>query len=133
MPLDPQAHPGNDYYVFLPTGTIQRQGNALAAAALMDAGWQGPYTWAQAKQVANLSAKLTSPPGTPPPAAAPGGPKGLAAIGDFFARLSQASTWIRVGEVFLGLILLAVGVARITNTVPIATKVARTAGAVALA
>lgn len=57
---------------------------------------------------------------------------GLAAIGDFFQRLSQASTWVRVGEVVLGLILLSVGVARVTNAVPVATKVARTAGAVAL-
>jgi hypothetical protein len=57
---------------------------------------------------------------------------GLAAIGDFFARLTKANTWIRVGEVLLGLILLAVGVARVTNAVPIATKIAKTAGTGAL-
>jgi hypothetical protein len=49
---------------------------------------------------------------------------GLTAIGDFFSRLGQANTWIRAGEVVLGLVLLAVGVARLTNAVPIATKIA---------
>lgn len=58
---------------------------------------------------------------------------GLAAIGDFFARLTQASTWIRVGEVVLGLILIAVGVARITHAIPAATRIAKGVGAVALA
>jgi hypothetical protein len=39
----------------------------------------------------------------------------LQAIGDFFAKLGQANLWIRVGEVILGVILLAVGAARITH------------------
>jgi hypothetical protein len=52
---------------------------------------------------------------------------GVAAIGDFFQRLGQASTWIRVGEVLLGLILLGVGIARMTNAVPLASKVAAVA------
>ncbi len=34
---------------------------------------------------------------------------GVAAIGDFFSRLTQASTWVRVGEVAVGLILLGIG------------------------
>lgn len=59
-------------------------------------------------------------------------PGGLTAIGDFFSDLSRASTWIRVGQVVLGLILIAVGVARITHAVPVATSIARTAGAVAI-
>jgi hypothetical protein len=49
---------------------------------------------------------------------------GLAAIGDFFQRLTQAHTWERIGEVVLGLILIAVGVAKITNAIPVATKIA---------
>lgn len=53
---------------------------------------------------------------------------GLAQVGQFFSALSQGSTWIRVAEGILGIILLAVGVARITHAVPIATKIA---GAVA--
>jgi hypothetical protein len=49
---------------------------------------------------------------------------GLPAIGDFFQRLSQASTWERVGEVVLGVILIAVGLAKMTHVVPVATAIA---------
>jgi hypothetical protein len=41
------------------------------------------------------------------------------------AGLFQANLWIRVGQVALGLILIAVGVAKMTNAVPAATKIAR--------
>ena len=58
---------------------------------------------------------------------------GLAAIGDFFQRLTQANTWVRIGEGILGLILLAVGIARITHAVPVATKVAKAVGTKGLA
>ena len=58
---------------------------------------------------------------------------GLAQIGDFFGSLTQGSTWVRVGQVVLGVILIAVGVARITHAVPAATRIAKTAGAVSLA
>lgn len=34
---------------------------------------------------------------------------GVQAIGDFFNRLTQANTWIRVGEVAAGLLLLYIG------------------------
>lgn len=40
---------------------------------------------------------------------------GLAAIGDFFQRLTQAGTWIRVGEVLLGAALIIVGLARMAS------------------
>lgn len=43
----------------------------------------------------------------------------------FLGQLGQAHTWIRVGEVVLGLILIAVGVAELTHAVPIATKIAK--------
>lgn len=46
-------------------------------------------------------------------------------LGGIFSVLQSGSLWIRVGEVLLGLILLAVGVAELTHAVPIATKVAR--------
>lgn len=50
---------------------------------------------------------------------------GIAAVGDFFQRLTQANTWIRIGEVILGIILLGVGIASMTNAIPAATKVAK--------
>jgi hypothetical protein len=57
---------------------------------------------------------------------------GLAAIGDFFARLTEAAVWERIGEVVLGLLLIAVGVAKLTHAVPVATKIAKTAGTAAV-
>jgi hypothetical protein len=44
---------------------------------------------------------------------------------DFLSRLSRGSTWIRVAEVALGLVLIAVGVAKMTSAVPAATKLAK--------
>lgn len=58
---------------------------------------------------------------------------GLAAIGDFFSRLTQANTWERIGMVLLGIVLVAAGVAHLTHAVPVATKIAKTAGVAALA
>ena len=128
VPGSSGSHPGNDYYVNDLTGTIQRQGNALLAKALLASGWTGPYTWAEAKGLAaGLAATgATNPSGagaTPTPTSISGaaGTSGLTA---FLARLSQASTWLRVAEVLLGVVLLAVGIARITNAVPIATQIA---------
>lgn len=37
----------------------------------------------------------------------------------------QANIWIRVAEVVLGLVLVAVGLAKLTNAVPAATKIAK--------
>lgn len=66
----------------------------------------------------------------PPPGS--GGPMDSPISG--LSILPNLSSWfVRVGEILLGLVLIAVGVAKMTNAVPVATKVARTAGAVALA
>lgn len=49
---------------------------------------------------------------------------GLSQIGAFFSTLVQAHTWERIAEVFLGAILIAVGLAHMTRAVPIATAIA---------
>ena len=51
-------------------------------------------------------------------------PNPVSGVTGFLSRLTEQSTWVRVAEVVLGLILIAVGVAKITHAVPIATKVA---------
>jgi hypothetical protein len=56
---------------------------------------------------------------------------GLAAIGDFFGRLTQASTWIRVGEVVLGIALIIVGTAKLFSNTAVG-KTAAKAGKVAM-
>lgn len=40
---------------------------------------------------------------------------GVAQIGDFFDRLSQGNTWIRVGEVILGIFLIMSGVMKLSG------------------
>lgn len=94
--------------------------------------WKGPFaTEAEAKKAQNPQQYSPNPLKDPGQSgSSPFG--GLAAIGDFFARLGQPNTWIRAGEVVLGLILIAVGLARITKAVPVATKIAKTVGAVAV-
>lgn len=55
-------------------------------------------------------------------------PKQVPGLGNLFSLSGgpfSANFWIRAGEVILGLILLAIGVARLTGAVPLATKVAR--------
>jgi hypothetical protein len=49
---------------------------------------------------------------------------GIAAVGDFFSRLTNPNTWLRIGEVLLGIVLIAVGLAKMTHAVPIATAIA---------
>lgn len=140
-------HPGNDYFVQPTTGTIQRQSNPLAQIALEAAGFQGPMTWDQAQTVLVLGKRVSQQNGPATPTSTGGTISqtggavkstaqaaanavsnplaGLASIGDFFARLTQASTWLRLGEGILGIILIAVGVARMTHAVPVATKIAK--------
>lgn len=117
-------HPGNDYYVNSITHTIQRQANPLLAATLTATGWSGPYDWNTAKQVA-ASRTVPGIPGMPGSGSGGGGLLqgtganlgGLAAVGDFFQRLTQANTWIRVGEVVAGLLLVYIGLnATMRNT-----------------
>lgn len=50
---------------------------------------------------------------------------GLAAIGDFFSRLTQASTWIRVAEVLLGAGLIIVAIAKLASDTPIGHAAAK--------
>jgi hypothetical protein len=112
------AHPGNDYYVFPLTGTIQRQSNPLLAASLRGSGWMGPYNWTTAQaQVKGLKAGIGAATPGGLPTVGPGGNianpfsnlGGINAIGDFFNRLTQPNTWVRVGEVAAGLLLLYLG------------------------
>lgn len=50
---------------------------------------------------------------------------GLAAIGAFFSKLGNAKLWERIAEVALGLVLIAVGVAKIVPSFTPAAAVAR--------
>lgn len=51
---------------------------------------------------------------------------------DIFGNTDIGHWILRIGEVVLGIVLIAVGVAHVTKAVPVATKIAKTAGAGAL-
>jgi hypothetical protein len=59
------------------------------------------------------------------------GAGGLAAIGDFFARLTQGATWLRVAEVVLGAGLIIVALAKLASNTPVGRAAAK-AGKAAL-
>lgn len=99
-----------------------RDVQALAAQGLL-----GPITGAIGSAVGGAATRVGNlPEGTLAATAA-----GLNVTYDVLKPLFQANIWIRVGEVALGVILIAVGVARLTNAVPAATKIAKKVGMVA--
>lgn len=114
--VTPPAAASNDFGGLV----LQVDGPYLSRAAAETAVGSSTGTSGTGPGIANPNNKANQPPANPL--------GGLAGIGDFFGRLTEASTWVRVGEVVLGLILVAVGIARITHAVPIATKIAKTAG-----
>ena len=95
--------------------------------------WKGPYATEAEAQTAQAPRQQSPNPlndATNAAENATGGLGGaLAAIGKFLAKLGQASTWLRVAEVGLGLVLVAVGVAKLVPAFTPATAIARRFGA----
>ena len=103
QPSDP------NYKILMSGGVINWNGQPLIR-------WKGPFaTEAQAKTAQNPKQQSPNPVTDLTTAARHSNLSGLAAIGDFFHRLTEASTWIRVGEVLLGLALITVGLAHIAS------------------
>ncbi len=110
--------PGGPYFVG-PTGTIQRQDNRILAQGLASTGWIGFPTMALAENYAHnggIASKVNSTVG---------------GVTDFLGRLTDPNTWIRVAEITLGVILVAIGLAKMTNAIPVATKIAKRIGTTA--
>lgn len=88
---------------------------ALMEAAVKANGWPAPTT-SSSQALKNAS-----------PGAYAGDVAGAGAtsvVNDALKPLFQSAIWLRVAEVALGLLLIAVGLAKLTNAVPIATKIA---------
>lgn len=104
---------------------------------LMAGGYGPPYdSYAAAVAAAQQFAKTGKENALPgaggfssiPPGAGPKIPNplhGLEAIGDFFQRLTQPATWVRVGEVALGGILIYAGVRALSHGSAVAGSGAR--------
>jgi hypothetical protein len=111
--------PGGPWFVFGATGTIQRQSNPLLAAGLANSGWVGFPTQALAKAFASKGVS-----GTGKQVAKDVNPlNGVAAIGDFFNRLTQPNTWVRVGEVAAGILLVYLGLNATMRGTPVGNAV----------
>jgi hypothetical protein len=124
----PRPAISGDYYILPGTGTIQQQKNGLLGAGLLQAGFSGPFnTIADAKAFAakqpvqnavhtagnTVNSSLT----------------GINAVGDFFARLTEPNTWLRAGELLVGVVLVYVS-ARSMFPAQVAAAVAPVKGAV---
>lgn len=116
------------------TGYSARYACGSEASGYRAKGYAAYATQAEAEKTALAGGATAGALGAAGAAAAPANPStGWASVTDFLSRLTQASTWLRVAEVGIGIVLLAIGIARVTRSVPVATKIAKTAGAVALA
>jgi hypothetical protein len=88
--------------------------NQAQATKLQGEGYKGPYaTKALAQSAANAATSTATStefnPSLPNPLS------GVDAIGAFFNKLGEANTWIRVGKVIIGGLLLVVGLVHITG------------------
>jgi hypothetical protein len=123
MPATP--HPSGCYYANVATVTVQRQCNPLLATALAAAGFVGNdgapanatnafssfnEALAAAQELNKVTTGGAGATGNTPLGSTATNPlTGLNAVGDLAQRLTQSSTWIRVGEVLGGALLLYIG------------------------
>ena len=98
-------------------------------AVALGSGWHGPYkTQALADAHAGVTGAKATNSSNPLQAAsnalnnaaqnAVPGAAGIESVGDFFHRLTEAQTWVRVGEVALGGILLYAGIRALAHGSP---------------
>lgn len=125
MPLVPGSNtgplgipPGGPWFVWPFTGTVQRQDNPLLRVPLVASGWIGFPDQTTATNYAH---------GQSPAHAADQGVKSVTGL---ISEITNPDLWVRVAEVALGLVLLAVGLARLTG---IDNKLAKAAGTAAKA
>jgi hypothetical protein len=95
--------------------------------------WKGPFaTEAEAKTAQNPRQQSPNPANDLVNAAENSTTNpltGLAAVGQFFNNLGSAAWWLRIGEVVLGLVLVAVGVAKVVPAFTPAQMIAKRLGA----
>lgn len=114
------ANPSNTPYTNAKLFEASVFAQGLAKAIAQAGGVVAQVPGAAAKGAANAVSTLTSP------------LSGIAAIGDFFQRLTQASTWIRAAEVLLGLGLIIVGLAELAKGTSVGRAAAKAGKAAAL-
>ena len=111
------------------SGVMNRVPSLLEGPYLTAFGWHKlNISYCATRDQAIAEAKKEFPNGANPGGSiggnigkAVGGAVGNAVLSPLF----QGNIWIRVAEVVLGLVLVAVGLAKMTNAVPVATKIAK--------
>jgi hypothetical protein len=103
---------------------VAEAANQAEATKLQGEGYKGPYaTLAAAQSAANAATSTATStefnPSLPNPLS------GVNAIGAFFNKLGEANTWIRVGKVVIGGLLLVVGLVHITGAAGAVADAAR--------
>jgi hypothetical protein len=89
--------------------------------------WQGPYLTEALARGAAKPLQFSPNPVNDAVGAAENS-SGLAAVGAFLAKLGTAALWLRIAEVGLGLVLVAVGVAKIVPAFTPAQMIAKRVG-----
>jgi hypothetical protein len=108
-----------DWYVS-PGGNVW-QATGTEATLLKLAGWQGPMTYNQALVIEGTvpaPLKDVNQAVTSVGADALSTTSALGEVGDFFHRITEGQTWVRVGEVALGGILLYAGIRALASGSP---------------
>jgi hypothetical protein len=116
VPYESELHLGLGWHEY---ATVQQMNTAVKLN-----NWPGPFLQG-AGNPTGIAGQITGETGGTISAAASNAANitGLPAIGDFFNRLTQANTWVRVGEVVAGLILLYVGVNALTRDTAVGNAV----------
>lgn len=120
------GHPGNDYWVNGITGAIQRASGATRLLIGPATGYSGPYDWCGAKAFAANRSGSGFIHGSAEANAA------KIAVGDIFHGLNLGGIILRAGEILLGIVLIGVGIAKLTGTDNFIMKAATTAGKAAI-
>jgi len=113
-----------DYYINIYTGTIQQQHNSLLGQAMAAAGFVGPFdTIQKAKDFYNKHGKkIGAQVATGGASSATGGlPNPL----NVFHGLDLGNLLLRIGEVVLGVVLVGVGIAKLTGTTNFVSSVVK--------
>lgn len=119
-------HPPGCYYVNIATGTIQRQCNPILAVALAAAGYFGDPGPASATNAfptfEAAQAFAASKTGSAASGAVTSGANSALQSLNPLAPLFQANIWLRAGEFLIGVLLIGVGLAKITGAENIVTQ-----------
>lgn len=106
------------WFVYSPTGTVQRQTNPVLAAGLIAAGWKGFPTEAAADAYAHdQSTAHHVDDARHDIAAAP------ETVAGFLSKINDRGTWIRLAEGMVGLLLILVSVAKLAEGTAIGTAI----------